>query len=110
MNRVLELTKAGNPGSRWTSAGMGKDPLSQSKTTSAALADPPIPISTRLWNEAFVFVAETSASSLERRKISENAPVFAEGTVQARSRSSIFGNIAPIAHAQPSQHRRGSSR
>src|SRR2546425_11483983 len=72
MNRVLELTKAGNQGSRCTSAGVDKDPLSQSKTTSAALAHPPIPISTSLWNEAFVFVTETSASSLERRKISEN--------------------------------------
>src|SRR6266702_1147083 len=99
MNRVLELTKAGNPGSRLTSAGMGKDPLSQSKTTSAALADQPIPISTRIWNEAFVFVAATSASSLERKKISENRSTalimlersIFESNFKSSSSTGIFG-------------------
>src|SRR6267378_881549 len=84
MNSVLELTKEGNPGSRWTKAGIGNAALSQSKTTSAALADPPIPIRTRLWNEDLASFTETRGSFRGPRKVSGNrstAPSMLERSI-----------------------------
>src|SRR6267143_313385 len=46
----------------------------------------------------------------ETARVSGNAAVSTEGIVQARPRSSVFWNIAPIADAQPSQHGRSSNR